>query len=319
MRRQTTLRPVALRLTLLPLLLSACAGEGAPPQGAATLSTPFGELWYDVVGEGSGTPAVLLHGGPGINSYYMNPMRALGADRPVVLYDQLGSGRSTSATGPSDWTIATFVRELDTLRAALGFDRMHLVGHSWGTILAAEYWRAHPERVASVVFMSPALSVPAWVADADTLLMTLPETIQGAVREHEAAGTYEDPAYQDAVTRFYEAYLARSLPWSADLDSAFAAANFDIYGAMWGPSEFTATGTLKDYDATGWLGEIDVPVLFTTGEFDESRPATVRRIAALVPGAEVAVIPGAAHLTMHDRPDDTNAVVRDFLRRVDGG
>ncbi|HSG50180.1 MAG TPA: proline iminopeptidase-family hydrolase [Longimicrobiales bacterium] len=303
-------------LAFLLLALAACA-DAEPPRGPATLATPFGELWYDVVGEGGGTPAILLHGGPGINSYYLNPMRALGADRPVVLYDQLGSGRSTSGTGPSAWTVETFVAELEVLRSALELDRVHLIGHSWGTILAAEYWRAHPEHVASIVFMSPALSIPVWLADADTLLLTLPDSIQAVVALHEAAGTYEDPAYQDAVGAFYAAYLARSQPWSADVDSAFAFANFDIYGTMWGPSEFTATGTLKDYDATGWIGEIDVPVLFTTGEFDESRPSSVRRMAERVPGAEMVVIPGAAHLTMHDNPDETNRVVRDFLRRVD--
>lgn len=304
-------------LPVFLLALSACAGPELT-RGPATLDTPFGTLWYDVVGEGTGTPAILLHGGPGINSYYLNPMRALGAGRPVILYDQIGSGRSTSDTGPDDWTVENFVAELEFLRSALGLDRVHLVGHSWGTMLAAEYWRAHPDRVESLVFMSPALSVPAWLADADTLLMTMPAEIQAAVAEHEAAGTYENPAYQAAVGAFYEAYLARSVPWSADVDSAFAFANMGIYGAMWGPSEFTATGTLKDFDATPWIGEIQVPVLFTTGEFDEARPVTVRRIAALVPGAEVAVIAGAAHLTMHDNPDETNRVVGDFLRRVDG-
>ncbi|UCC25642.1 MAG: proline iminopeptidase-family hydrolase [Gemmatimonadales bacterium] len=304
-------------LTVLVLALSACVGAEIP-QGPSTLETPFGTLWYDVEGEGQGTPAILLHGGPGFNSYYLNPMRALGADRPVVLYDQIGSGRSTSSTGPSDWTVENFVAELETLRSALGLERVHLIGHSWGTILAAEYWRAHPEQVASMVFMSPALSIPAWLADGDTLLMTLPDSIQQVVAEHEAAGTFEDPAYQAAVGVFYEAYLARSLPWSEDVDSAFAFANLDIYGTMWGPSEFTATGTLRDYDASPWLGEIDVPALFTTGEFDEARPPTVRRIAALVPGSEMEVIPGAAHLTMHDAPEATNQVVRDFLRRVDG-
>lgn len=301
---------------ILLLAVSACAGDQTP-RGPSTLATPFGELWYDLVGEGTGTPAVLLHGGPGFNSYYLNPMRELGADRPVVLYDQIGSGRSTTDTGPEAWTVENFVAELEALRSALGFDRMHVVGHSWGTILAAEYWRAHPEHVASLVFMSPALSIPAWLADADTLLMAMPGPVQEAVRVHEAAGTYDAPAYLDAVTAFYGEYLARAQPWSADLNSAFEAANLDIYGAMWGPSEFTATGTLQDYDASAWIGGIDVPVLFTTGEFDEARPSTVRRIAALVPGAEVAVIAGAAHITMHDNPDETNRVVGDFLRRND--
>lgn len=307
-----------MRLIPLALLLSACVATPDLTEGPGTLETPFGQLWYNVVGAGDGIPAMLLHGGPGFNSYYLNPMAAVGADRPVVFYDQIGSGRSHGTVDSTAWTIASFVQELDTLRRALGLEQLHLVGHSWGTILAAEYWRAHPENVASIVFMSPALSIPAWLADADTLLMMLPDSVRRVVTEHEAAGTYEDPTYQDAVMLFYGEFLARRQPWSADVDSAFATANLDIYHYMWGPSEFTSTGTLQNYDATGWLGEIDVPVLFTTGEYDEARPVTVRALASLIPGAEVAIIPDAAHLTMHDNAEETNRVVREFLMRVEG-
>lgn len=85
---------------------------------------------------------------------------------------------------------------------------------------------------------------------------------------------------------------------------------------MWGPSEFTATGTLADFDVTDSLSMIALPTLFTTGEHDEAAPATVRWYASLMPNAEVAIIPGAAHLTMQDAPQENVRVVRQFLRRV---
>ena len=306
-----------MRYAILLLALSACGHEVELKNGPGTLETQFGTLWYNVVGEGDGTPAIILHGGPGVPGYYMKPLEALGADRPVVFYDQIGAGRSTSSTDSTAWTIPNFVAELDSLRSALGLDRVFLVGHSWGTILAAEYWHAHPEHVKGIVFMSEAVDIPAWLADADTLLMSMPDSIQRVVAQTEAAGTFDDPAYQAAVMAYYGQFLARRQPWSADLDSSLTQFNTDIYGYMWGPSEFTATGTLKDYDASSWLGQINVPVLFTTGEFDESRPPTVRRIAALIPGAEVAIIPDAGHLTMQDNPEVTNRVVEEFLRKVD--
>ena len=73
-----------------------------------------------------------------------------------------------------------------------------------------------------------------------------------------------------------EQYLARKLPWSPDADSTFAQLSTMVYGHMWGPSEFTATGTLQDYDRSDRLGEITIPTLFTTGRYDEARPVTVR-------------------------------------------
>jgi proline iminopeptidase len=103
----------------------------------------------------------------------------------------------------------------------------------------------------------------------------------------------------------------------ADLDSTFATMNQQLYMHMWGPSEFTATGTLKTYDALPYLKEIEVPTLFTVGEFDEADVATTRRHGAMVPGARVVVIPNAAHLTTWDNPDAQITAVREFLRGVD--
>jgi proline iminopeptidase len=88
---------------------------------------------------------------------------------------------------------------------------------------------------------------------------------------------------------------------------------------MWGPSEFTATGTLQGYDATPLLGTIDVPTLYTVGEFDEAGPDVIRRHAAMTPGARVVEIPGAAHITTWDNPEATFQAVKDFLLGVDRG
>jgi proline iminopeptidase len=243
-------------------------------------------------------------------------MEALGDDRPVVRYDQLGGGRSDRVTDTTMFTIPHFISELDSLRAHLGIDRVHLYGHSWGTILAVEYYRAHPDRVASLVLASPALDIPAWARNARQLLTTLPDSMQRAVRVREAAKQYDAPDYQAAVGEFYSRYVFRS-PVAHDLDSLMSTANMDIYGYMQGPSEFTITGTLKEYDATPFLREIRVPVLFTVGEFDESNPEIVRSHAALVRGATMTVIPGAAHITPWDNRDANLAAVRSFLTDAD--
>jgi proline iminopeptidase len=307
-------------IAVLPLLaaLAACA-EPAPPltPGEGTIEMPGGTVWYNVVGDGPGTPLVLLHGGPGAPSYYLNPLAALGDGRPVIFYDQLGAGRSDRTTDSTLWTIPSFVAELDSLRRALGLREVHILGHSWGTMLATQYFFAHPEGVESLILASPALNTAEWVADADTLLLALPDSSQAAIARHEAAGTFEDPEYQAAVMAFYQLYLARAQPWDANMDSTFAGLNEALYQYMWGPSEFTATGALRNFDVTDSLALITVPTLFMTGEYDEARPTTVENHASLVPGAEFAVIPDAAHITMHDNPDETLRVVREFLGRVD--
>lgn len=284
--------------------------------GEAYLSVPDGRIWYKKTGTGSGTPVILLHGGPGYNSFYLKSLEALGDDRQVIRYDQLGSGRSGPMTDTSLMTIPHFVRELDSLRAALGYDRIHLVGHSWGTILGFEYYRAHPEHVVSLTLASAALDIPTWERNARRLVRTLSDSAQQAIRAGEAERNFDAPDYQHALDEFYGKYVWRH-PVAADLDSTIKTANMQIYNYMQGPSEFTISGTLKTYDVTSLLGTIKVPTLYTVGEFDEADPKTIRRFASLTPGARVEVIPGSAHITTWDNPDAMVRVVRSFLLQVD--
>ena len=284
--------------------------------GEAYLAVPDGRIWYRKVGTGTGTPVILLHGGPGFSSYYLKSLEALGSDRPVIRYDQLGGGKSDKISDTTLFTIEHFVRELDSLRAALGYDKFHVVGHSWGTILGLEYYRAHPEHVVSLTLASAALDIPAWERNARRLVKTLSDSAQKAIATREAEKKFDAPDYQHALEEFYGLYVWRH-PVQADLDSTFQTFNQGIYNYMQGPSEFTITGTLKAYDATPFLRSVKIPTLFTVGEFDEANPPTIRRHAAMTPGAKVEVIPGAAHITTWDNPDAMLAVVRRFLAVAD--
>lgn len=297
-------------------LFSACAESGLTP-GEGYVDASGGRVWYRIVGSGDATPLLLLHGGPGAPSHYLKPLEGVAVDRPVIFYDQLGAGRSPAPSDPSLWTVERFVEEVAQLREALGLDEVHILGHSWGSMLAMDYMLTDPDGVRSLVFASPALNVKRWTEDARELLKALPEETQAVVERHEAAGTTNAPEYQDAVMAYYQLYLSRSDPWSDDLMAAFEGFNTELYGYMWGPSEFTATGTLEDYNREAELAELDVPVLFTAGRYDEATPATVEYFQSLVPGSEIRIFEESAHMTMLDEPDAYAEAIRDFLSRVD--
>ncbi|CAN5860741.1 hypothetical protein BH11GEM2_BH11GEM2_31260 [soil metagenome] len=94
--------------------VAACSGDKVPPpkitpsattapapmlgEGEAMLPVRGGRIWYKKSGAGTGTPMVLLHGGPGAGSFYLKPFEALGNDRVVIRYDQLGAGKSDRLT-----------------------------------------------------------------------------------------------------------------------------------------------------------------------------------------------------------------------------
>jgi proline iminopeptidase len=261
---------------------------------------------------------VLLHGGPGAGSFYLKPFERLGNDRRVIRYDQLGAGRSDRLTDTSRMNIAHFVAELDSLRSALHITRWYLNGQSWGTVLALEYWKAHPEHVAGIVFGSPVFDWRAYQREARAWLPMLSDSAQRAIADAEKSGSFDTPGYKAATDEYYAKFVFRR-PVPADAESTFATFGQETYARMQGPNEFTITGTLRNYDRTTWLPQLQVPVLVTAGEFDEVGPKTVRRHAGMIPGAGFILYPGAAHVTSWDATDSNVSDVRKFLRAADRG
>ena len=316
------MRPKAAAVLLaIPMLMFACRNprdlsKDLKP-GTGYIDVPGGKVWYQVVGTGHRTPLLVLHGGPGGSSYYLKPLGALGDDRPVIFYDQLGGGRSDKPSDTTLWKMERFVDEVTAVRNALGLRRVHILGHSFGTLILADYLKAKPKGVRSVIFASPVLDVPGYIEDVKGLLQQMPDSTQRIITEAEKNGTTDSPAYQAAMMTFYQRHLARKLPWSADVDSTISQLNPGPYVYMQGPSEFTINGTLKSYDATASLREIPVPTLFVSGQYDEVVPSRVRKFQELAPGSDREVIANAAHFMMQDQPAAFVSTVRDWLRHVE--
>jgi proline-specific peptidase len=287
--------------------------------GEGYVEVEGGRVWYRVAGAGRATPLLLLHGGPGAPSYYLNPLEGVSVDRPVVFYDQLGAGRSDRPAGPVVWRLDRFVDELARVRNALGLDEVHILGHSWGTMLAVEHVLGRSEGVKSLTLASPVLSVRRWAEDARRLVAEMPEATRNVIDRHEASGSTDTPEYQEAVMEFYRRHLSRSDPWSPDLEKTFENLNPEIYGSMWGPSEFAPTGSLASFEREDALPELELPILFTAGRYDEATPETVAHFQALAPGSRIAIFENSAHMTMLDEPEAYVAAVRDFLREIDAG
>jgi proline iminopeptidase len=287
------------------------------------IGVPGGRVFWRRFGSGGGIPLLVVHGGPGLTSGYLEPFTALSDTRSVVTWDQLDCGRSDCPRDPALWTLERFVEELDIVRETVTPGPVHILGHSWGSTLIMEWLMTRtPGAVASVIFASPCLSTPRWIEDTRTLVGQLSHEAQAAIAEAERTGDFRTSGYHAAVwSEWMRAHIVRTLPAEAveTLVGSLVAvnANFEMLEYMWGPSDFTVTGPLKSFDRTSDLCSLTVPVLFQCGEFDEARPDTVREQAAMTPNAEVAVIPGAGHLTMIDAPEHTNATIRAFLERVE--
>jgi proline-specific peptidase len=282
--------------------------------------------WYRTVAadiEDGRLPLLCLHGGPGANWLHLVPYEALADERRVVFYDQLGAGNSplTEPHDPAMWTPELYVEEVDAVREALGLERVHILGHSWGGMLAMQYAIGQPEGLASLVVESSPANVPAWIAEVQRLRSDLPPEVEATLRRHEEAGTTDDPEYEEAVMVFYRRHLCRTDPWPDWLVRCFEIleANPEVYHSMNGPSEFHVIGTIKDWDISGRLKEIRVPTLILSGRYDEVTPATVEIVERSIPGSEWVLLEESSHMAQAEEPEKTLATIRDFLARVEAG
>ena len=282
------------------------------PESSGFILVPGGHVWYRSNGNRhrGQIPLLVLHGGPGMQHDYLLPLTALADQRPVIFYDQLDCGRADHPGDPANWTFERYLAEIEAIRQALKLDRLHLYGNSWGGSLAAAYAAARPHGLASVILAAPLINTERWIADNTAYCRAMPEPHRSRLLSDAAL---DDPAYLAAVDAFYRRHLCRLDPWPEIVTRTLDNGNMTVYQSMWGPAEFTSTGTLRHFDVAPQLPQIAVPTLFICGEYDEATPAACADFAKLVPGAELAVIANASHLAPVEQPEAYLARLRAFL------
>jgi proline iminopeptidase len=274
-----------------------------------------GSVWTARLGPSEGTPVLLLHGGPGAASYYMIPLaERLAEHRPTIVYDQLGCGRSDQPDDTSLWTVDRSVEEVDQVRAALGLERCHLLGQSWGGWLSIEYMARGASGIERLVLASTSASIPEFMAGARGLIEQLPEPHRTVLIELGDRGEYDHPDYQAAVEVFYHRHLCRMDPWpEALVQSGEQMDGNQVYLTMNGPTEFDVIGLLREWDRTADLGRIRVPTLVTCGRYDEITPSCSETITRGIPDARMHVFEESAHCAHLEEADDYARIVEAFL------
>ncbi|MEI6486043.1 MAG: proline iminopeptidase-family hydrolase [Sphingomonadales bacterium] len=315
---------------LLPARLAAQTlrqGATAPgiriaPDREAMVAVPGGRIYVRVNGAitADRPPILFIHGGPGSSHWSWLNATALADERAVILYDQLDSGRSDRPGDPANWQIPRFLDEIEAIRAHFGITRWHVLGGSWGGTLALEYGARQPAALAGLVLQSPLVSTAIWLQDAALLKAGMPAEVRDLLDRCDTPGAAPAAACQAATDVFYARHVRQVIPppaIAAYRDALPAPFAGNIYNAMWGRAEFTATGTLKDYDGRPLLTKLDGRrTLFVAGSDDEARPATIAGFARTA-HAQFAEISGAAHSIMLDNPAAYLALLRTWLNARD--
>ncbi len=286
-------------------------------EGDGFIEVQGGKIWYGIMGEGDKAPLLCLHGGPGGTSRSYYNLSEISKERPVILFDQLGTGRSDHHQDTALLKVELFVEQVKAVKTELELNEFYLVGSSWGAALALEYYMKHPEDIKGIIFNSPYFSTPIWTEDAAMLVAELPDSIQTAIRTAERDSLFDTDSYAAANRFFARKHGRRKELVKHPYDTVASPRNSFIYNYMWGPSEFTARGTLRNYDNALSLKEVKVPALFTTGEFDEARPETVERLSQMAGDSKFVMIPDAGHFTLNDNRPAVISAIQEFIESLE--
>ncbi|KAI0693275.1 proline-specific peptidase [Cytidiella melzeri] len=288
------------------------------------------KTWYRVTGELTPTsvPLFVLHGGPGVGSEAYNILSDLTIKYgiPVIQYDQVGCKRSThlqekADAGEAFWNEGLFVAELHNLVRHFGLDadgrRYHVIGHSWGGMFGSTFAAERPKGLSKYVIWSAAPSTQIWLDAQNALKKTLPADVKEVMERCEREGKTESEEYRGAMEQYYARFLCRLDPVPGDIMDGLTELGKDptCYSAMWGPSEWFVTGTLKNWSAVEKLGAIDVPVLLLNGKYDEAQDSCLSAFFGGLSKVKWVQFAESAHMAHFEERERFMQVVGEFLTK----
>jgi proline iminopeptidase len=300
--------PGSVFIIILLCLLAPLPALGEKFESGKFFPGQSATLYYEIRGAKIGTPLLVINGGPGVDHTYMHstlhPSSALdelAKDRPVIFYDQRGVGKSPALTAGQSCTVADQVADLEALRAYLGYQRLNILGHSFGGYLAMAYAARYPERIERLILCDSA--APRF---ADTIFLfekVFPET-----NERMAAIQVTDEATKKAAFMHYFSMLFYSVK---NRDTYLAQVTTINANSEVGD---TLRKDMEEQDFTPELPKFRFPTLVMTGRFDMNvAPSVAYTIHKAISGSRFVVFEQSGHLPFYEEQESFVQTVKEFL------
>lgn len=279
------------------------------------------QTYYRIVGESQAglAPLLLIHGGPGSSHNYFELLDEYAkTGRQLIMYDQVGCGKSSLPEAPAIYVKETWVAELIALREYLHLDQVHLLGQSWGGMLEMYYLtQFDPAGVKSVMIDGSPASIKLWTQEQHRLISYLSYEDRQAIAEAERTGDFTGPKYLAANDRYMERYC-----WDDPDENSPEPLRRPTNGQRAsliaeGPNEFTENGTISDFELTDQLAKIHVPTLVTSGTDDLCTPLIAKSVADHIPNAKWHLFANSRHLALLDQYEAFIQVLDQWLHAHD--
>ena len=264
---------------------------------------------------GEGEPLLVLHGGPGLfHNYLVDHFKNLAKDYQIIFYDQRGCGQTDFPQDTSSINIETYVEDLEAIRVHLKLEKINLVGHSWGSLLALNYSKKYPNNINKLVLISPAPGNSDYF-DQTFSNMQLKRTDEDTKELVQTMMSSEfEKREQNAFKKAILLGDKVNLVVQEDIEKLYAPMEF---------SETTANNlmlvnsllerTYFNLNVVEGLEVINFPTLIVIGDLDNVPFASTQSIHENIKESKLEVIKKSCHYPFFEAPKEFNTIVRNFL------
>lgn len=270
------------------------------------------ELYLKTIGKGE--PVLIIHGGPGLDhTYFLPQMKGLAKDHELIFYDQRASGKSASNLDSSQISIDIFVEDIEAIRKQTKQEKLNILGHSFGGILAMKYAIKHPEKVNKLILSNSSGASSVFMKnEAKQLQERITEDDrfeQELIFKSTNFQAGKSSAYEDLFRIFFRKEFAnRALANSLTL----------TFPASFAKNSRLLSYLSKDmganYDFSADLKNITAPTLVVYGDYEILAESAGKQIAETIPNSEFVVLKDCGHFPFIEQPAAYFKAINDFLK-----
>ncbi|MCP5002641.1 MAG: alpha/beta fold hydrolase [Planctomycetes bacterium] len=266
-------------------------------------------LYYEVLGNASGIPLFVLNGGPGVNHNYLHPSKVwdeLAKKNSVIFYDQRGTGKSPALETNQTCTLEDQINDLNALRRHLDYEKIILIGHSWGGYLSMAYAVSFPERVEKMILVCSA--APKWDDNIFLFDYVFPETVERR-KQLALAAELGDADAEEAGNLAYLSMLFLSEEKRDEYISKCK--DFKHNRTI----NISLNQDLLRYDLNTELAKLKTPVLVITARYDTNvAPLVSYKIHQKIDGSKFIIFERSGHMPFYEEPSEFLRIVENFLQ-----
>lgn len=296
------------------IAMPATGGETVTWEGLVAVNGT--ELWVKRLG--AGEPIVVVHGGPLLDHGYLLPhLEPLAADHELIFFDQRLSGRSAPSVEESSVRLTEFAEDIEALRIALGLERIHLMAHSWGGLIAMSYALRYEPNLRSLMLLdSMPASATLWRQEQAILAENIPEADR-AERQAILATEAFAARRPEAIEKLLRLSFRPQFHDPAKLDQ------LDLYVPDDHPERSRQFAVLRSdlesFDLNSDLGGLTVPTLVLFGRAEPGATLGGPALHQALPVSELVIIEEAGHFPFIEQSEAFLSAVREFLAGLAGG